>query len=165
VYRLHTVLQTSRVWILHTGKDFGDEFFACWKPAGKARRIAFTSGGAAVIDTVVNEWVISGRYVAFHVGAPGDEQYDEFMSLDVSTLRRRRFTGRLRTTASALPAQLVLTPTAALGWLASGTLGATDGNGTRVLAAASGGPISDVQATGHGLSWTQAGTRQSATLK
>jgi hypothetical protein len=164
-YRLHTVQQTRSVWILHTGRDFGDEFFACWKPTGKARRIVVGSGGAAVVDTVINEWVISGRYVAFHVGATSEAPYDEFTSFDVSTLRRRRYTGKLARTANASPSRLVVTPTGALGWLASGALGATDGDGTRVLATASAGPISDLHATSHGLSWTQAGRRHSTTLK
>ncbi|MEA2218351.1 MAG: hypothetical protein QOJ35_977 [Solirubrobacteraceae bacterium] len=165
VSHLQTVVKTRRVWILHTAKDFGDEFFACWRPTGRARRIGFTSGGAAVVDTVLDSFVVSGRYVAFHISAGGDERYDRFRSFDVEALRARRDTGKVSAPAARTPTALVVTSTGAVAWLATGILHATDAAGTRVLADPASGPITDLAATGATASWTQAGQRRTATLR
>lgn len=167
---LHTIRQTKRVWIATTARDFGAEFFACWKPTHQARRIVANTGGAAVTDEIAGEFAVSGRYVAFHVAASGDETFDRFESFDVSTLRLRRDTGDLPATATttgmpATPTVVAVTSTGALGWLASGTLGATDAAGTRVLAQSTGGPIDGLASRGGTVSWNQNGRRASAALK
>jgi hypothetical protein len=165
VSHLKTVVKTRDVWILHTAKDFGDEFFACWRPSGRARRIGFTSGGAAVTDTVLDSFTVNGRYVAFHIAAGGDEHYDRFRSFDVRALRARRDTGKVAVATPSTPTALAVTSTGAIAWLASATLHATDATGTRVLAGPAGGAITGLVATGATVSWEQAGQRQTATLR
>lgn len=165
VSHLRTVLKTREVWILHTGKDFGDEFFACWRPSGQARRIGFTSGGAAVTDTVLDSFVVNGRYVAFHIAASGDQHYDRFRSFDVKTLRLRRDSGDVPASQQPAPTALVMTSSGAIAWLASSTLHATDADGTRVLADPANGAITDLAASGSTVSWTQAAQQQTATLR
>jgi hypothetical protein len=164
VSHLQTVLKTRRVWILHTAKDLGDEFFACWRPSGRARRIGVTSGGGAVTDTALSSFVINGRYVAFHIAASGDEHYDRFRSFDVQALRFRRDSGKASTPATPTPTALVVTSTGAIAWVASAALHATDATGTRVLADPANGPITDLVASAATVSWTQANHRQKVTL-
>ncbi|MEA2157365.1 MAG: hypothetical protein QOE11_3505 [Solirubrobacteraceae bacterium] len=164
VSHLRTVLKTRRVWILHTNKSFGDEYFACWRPTGLARRIGFTSGGAALTDTSLESFVLNGRFVAFHIRAAGDEHYDRFRSFDVRALRFARDTGKVPATQDATPTAVVVTSRGALAWLASATLHATDAGATRVIVAPSGGPISDFAARGRTVFWTQSGVRRSAAL-
>jgi hypothetical protein len=167
---LHTLIQTRRVWVATTAREFGAEFFACWKPTRSARRIVVNTGGAAATDESADELTVSGRYVAFHVGALGDENFDRFESFDVSTLRRRRDTGKLPATASATgmpvdPTAVAVTSTGALGWLASGTLGATDADGSRVLAKSASGPIDGLLSRGRRVYWNQNGQRTGAALR
>jgi hypothetical protein len=162
---LKTIRETPRVWIARTRRDFGAEFFACWKPTHRARRIAFNSGGAAVTDASVDSVTLNGRYVAFHVGAAGDENYDRFESFDASTLRLRRDTGKVAATPpAARQTALAVTSTGALGWVAASTLHATDAAGTRALALATGGAITGVRAHGRKLLWVQASRQMSAAL-
>jgi hypothetical protein len=163
---LRTIAQTQRIWVARTPRDFGAELFACWKPTHRARRIAFNSGGAAVTDAFVDSVTLNGRYVAFHIGAAGDENYDRFESFDVSTLRQRRDTGKVAAMAPA-PRQtaLAVTSTGALGWVAASTLHATDADGTRQLAVPAGGPITALKSHGRKLLWVQAAQRMSALLK
>jgi hypothetical protein len=163
---LQTVAQTQRIWVARTPRDFGAEYFACWKPTHRARRIAFNSGGAAVTDAFVDSVTLNGRYVAFHIGAAGDENYDRFESFDVSTLRLRRDTGKVPATPPATrQTALAVTSTGALGWVAASTLHATDAAGTRELALPTGGPITALKSHGRKLLWVQAARQMSAALR
>ena len=164
---LVTVRDNVRVWVAreHTisGRPgFGTRYYACWKPTHRAHLISANSGGAATTDVAVKSVVLSGRYVAFHLPACGDENYDEYRSLDAQSGVVRRTSDRLPREArcdGTFPAARlrVAADNGAIAWLQDGILSAADGAGTRTLASAATGRVTGLTLRGHTLRWTQGG--------
>jgi hypothetical protein len=166
VRHLRTVASATRIWVARTPRSFGSEFFSCWVPRHRAVRVCANSSGAATTDAVCDEFTAVGDYVAFHVGASGDENDDSFASFDARSGRFRYKTGLLprrdqRNTAT----QLALTTTGAIAYLHQGVLEARDAAGSRQLADEAAGPITALRGNGRTVVWSQGGQRHTARLR
>jgi hypothetical protein len=111
------------------------------------------------------DFSVNGRYLAYHLAAVGDENYDGFRSVDARTGEVVRDSGRVERRGVGIPHALALTDTGAIAWLHDSVLYATDANGTRTLATPDGGEISAPAARGRTVFWTQGGVPHSTVLR
>jgi hypothetical protein len=163
---MRTVIADREVWVARTRRMFGAQFFACWKPAHRVRLIGANSGGAATTDALLVGFAINGRYVAYHVAASGDDNYDVFASYDGKGGRTVRTTGRItRQGAPSVGAPLVVTSRGAIAFIEGSVLEARDAAGSHQLANEADGAISGLRAIGATVVWQQGGQKHSAKLR
>lgn len=162
-----TVRSNRRVWIAANGKpDFGTSYFACWRRTGRGHLLGTNTGGADVTDVFLRDFVLAGRYVAFHLPGRGDENYDRFVSVDARSGHILRDSGRIETQREAsVESLLVVTRTGAIAWYQDGVLRAIDAGGERTLATNAGGPITALRVRDGTVYWTQGASEHSTTLQ